>query len=142
VPTEAAEEDLTTYDAVAFALGQERTSLAESLRNFTHELAEALRKAADDISSLEVVTYVSDDMEAVQYDYETKKLSGRVTPRALTRIAFQGDTQVCVPESQEDTDEAIWRVHLDMVKEAQANRTQFLGAMADLATRLVDILKM
>jgi hypothetical protein len=138
---EATREDLVSYDAVAFALGEERTSLADSLRDFTRGLAEALGKAADDISSLEVITYASDDMEAVEYDYETKKLSGRATPRALTRIAFDGDTQVCVPRNQEAVDEALWQIHLEMVKEAQANRTKFLGAMAELATRLIDILK-
>jgi hypothetical protein len=137
----AAVKDLVSYDEVAFALGQERTSLADSLRSFTRGLAEALGKAADDVSSLEVITYASDDMEAVKYDYETKKLTGQATPRALTRIAFDGDTQICVPRSQEAVDEALWQIHLEMVKEAQDNRTKFLGAMAELATRLIDILK-
>ena len=131
----------TGYAAVAFALGQERTSLADSLKDFTRELATALGKAAADISSLEVVTYTSDDLEGVKYDYETKKLSGQVKLRALTRIAFDGDTQVCVPEKDAAISQALWQVHLEMVKEAQANRTQFLGAMAELATRLIDILK-
>jgi hypothetical protein len=138
---ESPPEDVTSYDAVAFALGQERTSLANSLKNFTRELATALGKAADDISSLEVITFASDDMETVKYDYETKKLTGQVKPRALTRIAFDGDTQVCIPRKQEAIDEALWQMHLEMVKEAQANRTEFLGAMAELATRLIDILK-
>jgi len=131
----------TSFDAVAFALGQERSSLADSLKGFTRELATALAKAADDISSLEVSTYTSDDLEAVKYDYETKKLSGQVKLRALTRIAFDGDTQVCVPEKDAAIDRALWEIHLEMVKEAQANRTQFLGAMAELATRLIDVLK-
>jgi hypothetical protein len=138
---ETGPEEPISYDAVAFTLGQERTKLGDSLRDFTRGLAEALGKAADDISSLEVITYASDDMEAVKYDYDTKKLTGQATPRALTRIAFDGDTQVCVPRNQEAVDEALWQIHLEMVKEAQANRTKFLGAMAELATRLIDILK-
>jgi hypothetical protein len=140
-PAEAQLASDTGYDAVAFALGQERTSLADSLKDFTRELATALGKAAADISSLEVVTYTSDDLEGVKYDHETKKLSGQVKLRALTRIAFDGDTQVCVPEKDAAISQALWQVHLEMVKEAQANRTQFLGAMAELATRLIDILK-
>jgi hypothetical protein len=127
---------------VAFALDQERTSLARSLKDFTGELARALGRAADDISSLEVTTYTSDDLESVKYDYQTKKLAGQIKLRALTRVAFDGDTQICVPEKGSGIDEALWQIHLDMVKEAQTNRTQFLQAMAELAARLIDILKL
>jgi hypothetical protein len=130
-----------SYDAVAFALDQERTSLAQSLKDFTSELARALGRAADDISSLEVTSYTSDDLESVKYDYETKKLAGQIKLRALTRIAFDGDTQICIPEKGAGIDDALWQIHLDMVKEAQTNRTQFLQAMAELAARLIDILK-
>ncbi len=131
----------TSFEAVSFALAQERTSLADSLKNFTSELATALGKAADDISSLEVATYSSDNLEAVKYDYATQKLAGQIKLRALTRIAFDGDMQVCVPEKDNAIDREVWQVHLEMVKEAQANRVQFLQAMAEMATRLIDILK-
>ena len=130
-----------SFDTVSFALAQERTSLADSLKNFTSELATALSKAADDISSLEVATYSSDNLEAVKYDYATQKLAGQIKLRALTRIAFDGDMQVCVPEKDNAIDREVWQVHLEMVKEAQANRVQFLQAMAEMATRLIDILK-
>jgi hypothetical protein len=104
-------------------------------------LATALGKAADDISSLEVATYTSDDLETIKYDYETKKLSGQIKLRALTRIAFDGDTQICVPERGSAIDRELWQIHMDMVQEAQANRVQFLQAMAEMATRLIDVLK-
>jgi len=130
-----------SFDTVSFALAQERTSLADSLKNFTSELATALGKAADDISSLEVATYSSDNLEAVKYDYATQKLAGQIKLRALTRIAFDGDMQVCVPEKDNAIDREVWQVHLEMVKEAQANRVQFLQAMAEMAARLIDILK-
>ena len=136
-----APEPAPSFDPVSFALGQQRSSLADSLKKFTGELATALAKTAADISSLEVSTYSSDDLEAVKYDYETKKLSGQVKLRALTRIAFDGDTQVCVPERGGGVDRELWQVHLEMVKEAQANRVQFLQAMAEMATNLIGILK-
>ncbi len=138
-PTPAEAADL---GAVAFALGQERTSLADALKNFTHELAQALAKAADDVSSLEVATYTSGDIQTVEYDYQAKKLAGQVQLRALTRIAFDGDTMSCVPAGDAAIDQELWHIHLEMVKEAQANRTQFLQAMAELAIRLIDILKL
>ena len=135
-----------SFDAVAFALNEERVGLGESLKRFTGELAAALGRAADDISSLEVSTYTSSDLSAVKYDYATRKLTGQVTLRALTRIAFDGDMQVCVPErsdanSGRGIDRDLWDIHKDMVKEAQANRAEFLRAMAEMATRLIDILK-
>ena len=71
----------------------------------------------------------------------SKKLAGQLRLRALTRIAFDGDTQICVPEKDNAIDHDLWQIHLEMVKEAQANRTQFLAAMAEMATKLVGILK-
>jgi acylphosphatase len=128
-------------DAVSFALGQERSNLADSLKGFVSELAKSLSQAADDISSLEVATYTSGDLEGVKYDYGTKKLAGQLKLRALTRIAFDGDAQICVPEKEDGIDRDLWQVHLDMVKEAQANRVQFLQSMAEMATKLIEMLK-
>jgi len=140
-PKEAAGQPEVKFDSVAFALTEQRTGLVDSLKDFTGRLAEALSKAADDISSLEVATYSSSDLEGVKYDYESKKLAGQLRLRALTRIAFDGDAQICVPERDNAIDHDLWQIHLEMVKEAQANRTQFLAAMAEMATKLVGILK-
>jgi len=140
-PQEATAQPEVKFDSVAFALTEQRTGLVDSLKDFTGRLAEALSKAADDISSLEVATYTSGDLEGVKYDYDTKKLAGQLSLRALTHVAFDGDTQICVPEKDNAIDHDLWQIHLEMVKEAQANRTQFLAAMAEMATKLVGILK-
>jgi hypothetical protein len=140
-PQAAAAQPEVKYDSVAFALGEQRNGLVESLKDFTGRLAEALSKAADDISSLEVATYTSGDLDGVKYDYNSKKLAGQLRLRALTRIAFDGDAQICVPERDNAIDHDLWQIHLEMVKEAQTNRTQFLAAMAEMATKLVGILK-
>jgi hypothetical protein len=58
----------------------------------------------------------------------------------LTRIAFDGDVQVCVPEKDGKVDEATWNIHLSMVKAAQENRAAFLETMAELATKLIGML--
>jgi hypothetical protein len=60
--------------------------------------------------------------------------------RALTRIAFDGDVQVCVPEKDGHIDRAVWDVHLSMVQAAQENRAAFLATMAELATKLIGML--
>jgi hypothetical protein len=137
-----AETSASSFDAAAFsfAVQEERTSLTESIKNFTSQLAESLKKAADDISSLEVITYSTDDLNKVTYNYDDKKLHGELKMRALTRIAFDGDVQVCVPEKDGKIDQAVWDVHLSMVKAAQDNRAAFLATMAELATKLIGML--
>ena len=109
-------------------------------RNSPIELADSLKRAADDISSLEVITYSTDDLNKVTYNYDDKKLHGELKMRALTRIAFDGDVQVCVPEKDGKIDQAVWDVHLSMVKAAQENRAAFLATMAELATKLIGML--
>jgi hypothetical protein len=128
-------------EAISLAFSSERSGLTESLKEFTSKLATALSKAADDISSLEVATYTSPNLEEVSYSHETKKLDGDLQLRALTRIAFDGDAQIAVPEKGGELNQAVWQIHLEMVREAQANRTEFLQAMAELAVRLIDIMK-
>jgi hypothetical protein len=123
--------------AVAFGLRDQFAGLTESLRTFTDQLAEALGKAAEEIATLEVETYTTDDLQTVVDGGDEN-----VTLRALTRIAFDGDIKVYVPEKSEGgVDEVLWKIHADMVKEAQVNRAQFLEAMAEMATNLLKNLK-
>jgi hypothetical protein len=134
-------DDTLLASEVAIAFAAERSVLMSSLTNFTDKLANAVNKAAKDISSLEVTTFSSSDLSKVSYDYEKNRLSGDVKLRAITRISFDGDTQACVPETDDAINQALWKIHLDMVQEAQANRTEFFKAMAELAIRLIDIMK-
>lgn len=135
-----AEQEAPSF-SVSFSVkvADEREGLTDSIKNFTSQLAESLKKAADDISSLEVVTYTSDDLKAVQ-DQKFAEGAGGMKRRALTRIAFDGDVQVCVPEKDGKVDEQLWNIHLSMVKAAQENRAAFLATMAELATKLVGML--
>ena len=132
----------SSFDAASFsfAVQVERSSLTDSIKQFTTELADSLKRAAADISSLEVITYSTDDLNQVTYNYSDKKLHGDLKMRALTRIAFDGDVQVCVPEKNGKVDEELWNVHLSMVKAAQENRAAFLQTMAELATKLIGML--
>ena len=134
-------EEPPAFDMTIFSVQvqEERTSLTDSIKKFTGELADSLKRAADDISSLEVVTYTSDDLKAVQ-DQKFAEGAGGMKRRALTRIAFDGDVQVCVPEKDGKVDEDLWNIHLSMVKAAQENRAAFLQTMAELATKLIGML--
>lgn len=125
--------------ANAEAKGIGDQTLGDSLKQFIKELTDGLGRAADDLSSLEVRTFGAGDLSKVTYDYNTKQFAGELQLRALTRLAFDGDVLVVVPEKNGELNEALWNAHLAMVKEAQANRAQFLGAMAEMAARLIQL---
>jgi len=136
---------LPTEDAVDFglfdALKPTQERLTNALLQFADKLGETLKKAIDDASSLEVSTYVSDDMQGVTYDFTTRQFTGTAKLRALTRIGFTGDTLICVPEKEGEIDKDLWAIHVDMVQRAQAQRTELLNAVASAATGLLNILK-
>ncbi len=125
--------------ASAEAKGLGDQTLGDSLKQFIKELTDGLGRAADDLSSLEVRTFGASDLSQVTYDYASKQFAGELQLRALTRLAFDGDVLVVVPEKNGELNEALWNAHLAMVKEAQANRAQFLGAMAEMAARLIQL---
>ena len=132
---------LPTSDAAAKGLDLNPQTLGDSLKQFIQQLTESLGHAADDLSSLEVRTFATSDLSKVTYDYANKTFGGELQLRSLTRIAFDGDMQVVVPEKNGALDEPTWQAHVAMVREAQANRAQFLGAMAEMATRLIQLFK-
>lgn len=135
VPSPEAPMDAESF-AVAFGMRDQFNDLTGSIRKFTDQLATALRDAAADIMTMEVKTYAVDDLEAVaQGDREQAKL------RALTRIEFDGDIEVYVPGKGGEVSDDLRQMHLEMVREAQANRAEFLSAMAEMATNLLKSLK-
>ncbi len=132
--------------AVAFGLGEQFDRLRDSLRAFTDQLATSLGRAAQDIVTLDVKTYSAKDIAAVSAALDARS-EYEATLRALTRVAFDGDLQVYVPEkgrsghSEGEVDLVLWEIHKSMVEEAQQSRAKFLATMAELAARLLDVLK-
>jgi len=101
------------------SIKQGQVRLTSALQQFADTLSGAQQQAVEDISSLEISTYVSDKISDVKY--EDGHFTGAQL-RALTRISFSGDTMVCVPEGEGKIDEALWAIHTDMVQRALANR--------------------
>ncbi len=112
-------------------------TLGDALKSFIRQLTDSLSQTADNLSSLEVRTFGTGDMSQVRYDFASREFSGPVKLRALTRINLDGDMQMVVPEKGDELDETLWAAHVSMVKEAQATRAQFIGSMAEMATRLI-----
>ena len=118
------------------ALQQTRDRLVEAVQIFVARLGDALERAVDNASTLEVSTYVSDDMPHAAVN---PSQFGRLA--AYTRIAIDGDTTVCVPETEGAIDRSLWAIHLDMVQQAQANRAEMIKAGVSAASSLLDMLK-
>jgi hypothetical protein len=102
------------------------------------KLADYIGKALENATSLDVSTYVADDMNSVAYD--GGKFTGAQL-RAVTHISLDGDTQVCVPEKDGEVDMAVWNIHLEMVKTAQANREALMKIIFDAASGVTGWLK-
>jgi hypothetical protein len=119
------------------------SSLVESLKETTAKLTEALAAVVEDVTTLQVTTYVADEVDAVEYDPQQRKLVGGagLHLRALTHIRFDGDTSVCVPLKKEEVDEALWKLHNETVAQAQLNRQQFIQTMAEAAANLIKAIK-
>lgn len=117
------------------AFHQVRKSLAAALET----LGAKIEEFAKDVASLEVRTYVSEQIEDVRYD-EALGLQN-VKQRALTHIDFDGDTQVVVPVDAGQIDEALWKIHLQTVEQAQAHRQAMLKTVGDLVAGFVPTIK-
>lgn len=115
------------------------TETNSSLKKFTEKLTEYLSKALDDATSLEVFTYVAEDLKDVTY--ENGKFGGGAQLRAMTRVSIDGDTQVCVPERDGEVDTAVWAIHVEMLKQAQASRADLMKTLVSAATGLVGLVK-
>jgi hypothetical protein len=122
-------------------LKQAQARLTDALQQFAVKLGDNLKTAIDNASSLEVSTYVSDNMSGVTYDTTTRQFTGTAKLRALTRINFDGDTLVCVPEREGEIDEALWAIHTATVQRAQEHRAELLKAAVSAATGLLGALK-
>ena len=120
------------------SLKQAQAGMGAALQQFVTKLGDFLGKALDEATSLEVSTYVSEDMSEVRY--EGGKFSG-ARLRALTRMEIDGDTLICIPEEGGEVDTALWKIHMDMVQQAQANSAELLKTIVSAASGLVDLIK-
>ena len=77
--------------------------------------ARLLGDALEDATSLEVATYVSEDIANVEY--KEGRFSGAKL-RALTHVKIDGDTAVVVPETDGEVDTDLWKIHLEMLQQA------------------------
>ncbi|MEJ2735419.1 MAG: C25 family cysteine peptidase [Anaerolineae bacterium] len=107
--------------------------LAGAMHSLVERLTQVVERALAQDKTLEVLTYTSDDLEAVQKE----DLRGAATLRAITRIKPDGDVEVCVPSAGGEIDEALLAVHSDAVQRAQINRTELVRAALEAVSGLL-----
>jgi hypothetical protein len=114
------------------------TSLSDGLQTMVSKLSDFLGKALDDAATLEVSTYVSDDIASVEYKdgaFTNTRL------RAVTRVKIDGDTMVVVPETDGEVDADLWKIHLEMLQQAQTSRTELVKTAVSAVSGLTGMLK-
>ncbi len=116
--------------------GQAR--IAASLQQLAEKVGAALATAFQNLTTVEVSTYVSDNISQVKY--ENGSFTG-ARLRALTRAGLDGNTLVCVPEQDGKVDDALWKIHSDIVGKALDNRTEMLKLAAAAASTMLGGLK-
>ncbi len=112
-----------------------RDKLVSAVQGFVERMAQAVEKAMTEVTTLEVLTYTSDDLAKVKKD----DLEGTATLHAVTRIEFDGDIKNFVPTRGGQIDQALWTLHLDMVQQAQTNRAELIGTALQAISSLVKV---
>lgn len=119
--------------------GEPASGMGEQLREFMNKVGTYLSEALDDAASLEISTYVAEDLTGAKFDNKTKSMTNAEL-RAFTRINIDGDTVVCLPKKDGEVDREVWDIHMEMVKQAQESRAEFMKTVVSAATSLVNVL--
>jgi hypothetical protein len=114
---------------------QARDKLVGAVQDFLKKIGEAIEKTVADVTTLEVLTYTSEDISKV----DNANIKGTASLRAITHIMPDGDIEVCVPAREGRVDEALWAIHSDMVERAQTNRAEMIRTAVEAITGLVKV---
>jgi hypothetical protein len=112
-----------------------QNNLVTTLKTFMDKVGGAINQVA----TLEVRTFVSDEIEGIKL--ENGQLVGDMRLRALTSIELDGDIKAIIPMRADGVDQVLWNAHVDMVKQAQANRTELIRLAMSAASGLLGAIK-
>ena len=115
-----------------FGIGGDDKGLSQSLKDFATKMSETLQKVVEDMTKLEVSTYVSENMNDVVKDIATEHESGKVYLRARSTIRLDGDTDTVLPMESGEIDLDIWEIHKEIVAQSQQNRNDLIEILLSL----------
>ncbi len=108
--------------------------LEESVKNLAARMGQTLERAVESVLTLEVATYVADDLALVTYEKGT--IAG-ARLRALSLISLDGGTKVVLPEKDGKVDTEVWAIHQQAMERALANRNEMVKLAAAAITGLL-----
>lgn len=117
------------------------SAAARRLRAYLDQVMGSFGAAVKGAAELEVRTYTSRDVHAAAND--ARALEEAAQLRAYTCVSLDGDIDACVPvKDGDEVDMELWKIHLALVEQAQANRKQTLSTAMDMVARLMETLKL
>ena len=116
-----------------------------AIDDFLTRLGTMLKDAAADVTSLEVRTFVSDDVKGAGAQYNRKNITSpfgdSANLRAMTHISLDGDMDVLIPRKASEIDDQLWQIHKDMVEQALEHRARMVELLTNAAASLTNPLK-
>jgi hypothetical protein len=110
------------------SIGSGAAARPARLDGLTAKLGALLSKALEDVSSIEVRTFTSETADTALAS-SGDPLVANTRLRAFTRIAVDGDTQICVPlRAGGEPDEALWKLHAEAVAGAREDRAKAIAS--------------
>jgi hypothetical protein len=137
----AAAAALAEANLVQYGLGEDlaqlRANLNASLSQFAQKLSVFLGSAIDNAVTLDVSTYTSGDMQKVTVNGSQ---IGGAELRAVTLVRIDGDVRQVVPLDEFGApDTALWALHVEMVRQAQASRAELVRAAVAAVSSLASL---
>ncbi len=108
--------------------------LEASVRKMAGRMGETLERVVESILTLEVATYVADDL--AQVTYGKGKIDG-ARLRALSLVSIDGGIKVVLPEKDGKVDAEVWEIHKQAMERAMANRNEMVKLAASAITGLL-----
>jgi hypothetical protein len=114
-----------------------RETIASALAAAATRLGAALTEIVAEVSTLEVATYVSDDMDAVTYDSASHSFSAPAHRKVVTRLRLDGNALQLLPIDADAVDDRLWTRHVELFHTAQAHRAELVKALSEAVARLM-----
>ncbi|MFZ6185215.1 hypothetical protein [Nannocystis pusilla] len=118
----------TTEAAQEFTLSDAAPEPIEEAQPAVRTLRDALEQAVRSLGDLEVRTFVTADSKAI-VTAGREQLPALAELRIVTRIGPGGDVDTLVPGDGKALDAELVRLHLELAKQAQAQRGELLQAL-------------
>ncbi|MBK9754913.1 MAG: hypothetical protein IPO88_15710 [Nannocystis sp.] len=135
--TATAGEPAGAFGLLALLRGKTGAELGP-FQQFAQTLAQTLERALAELGTLEVRTFVAQDLKAAGAA-SAGELAGHAELRAFTRVSVGGDVDSCVPATGDVLDDRLWALHREMVQQAQAHRAELLRALLDASGNLLKL---